>query len=103
MGEQEIRPEEKLSVSDHLCRVILSNKWAPLWQKRTEFQKHHYFEFTNKKYNLANQVNIHEIMRGSLLVVLNRTLSMGNKGPAWGHICGSALLALPTVVCSQLF
>ena len=99
MGEQEIRSEEKLSVSDHLCRVILSNRWAPLWQKHTEFQKHHYFEFTNKKYNLANQVNIQEIIRGCLLVVLNRTLCMCSKGPAWDHCCGSALLALRTVVC----
>lgn len=38
--------------------------------KHMEFEKEHYFEFTNKKCTSANQLNIHEIIRGSLLVIL---------------------------------
>lgn len=38
--------------------------------KHMEFEKDHYFEFTNKKCTLANQLNIHEIIRESLLVIL---------------------------------
>ena len=37
--------------------------------KHMEFEKDH-CEFTNKKCTLANQLNIHEIIRGSLLVIL---------------------------------
>ena len=38
--------------------------------KHIELEKDHYCEFTNKKCTLANQLNIHEIIRGSLLVIL---------------------------------
>lgn len=53
--------------------------------KHMEFEKDHYCEFTNKKCTLANQLNIHEIIRGSLLVILIE-LSASKQGFSVGTL-----------------